>query len=61
MTYKDVKVKDKTINFKYVKDWFNRNMEKATQPKGSNSFVVTYIETTITLGMLCIDVFTKET
>ncbi len=33
VTYQDAKIKDKTITLKYVRDWFNRRMEKQHNQK----------------------------
>ena len=73
-THQDSKKVDNTITLKYVRDWFNRRIEKTSQPKGMNSFVapepfyefqlglffINYIKKQkFTIGMLCIDNFTK--
>lgn len=73
-TYKQAHEEDKAISMKYVKYWFNRNIEKTAQVRGMNSFAAPHpnFEYQIDLcffadlenqdfkvGMICIDVFTK--
>ena len=73
-TYQEAKRKDKTITLNYVKNWFERNMEKTKQPSGQNSFIAPhpYYEFQLDLffledlknqqfkvGMCCVDIFTK--
>jgi hypothetical protein len=73
-TYKEARVKDKTINMEDVQNWFSKNVTKTKQPNGTNSFVAPepYYEYQMDLffirdlkkqkfssGLVCIDVFTK--
>ena len=39
-TLKDAKAKNSTININDVKAWFKQNVERKTDLKGCNSFVV---------------------
>ncbi len=39
VTYQDSKNVDKTITPNYTRNWFNRRIEKTSQPKGMTSFV----------------------
>ena len=38
-THKAARAKDKSISIKYVAAWFDKNVGKKGQPKGTNSFV----------------------
>jgi hypothetical protein len=73
-THKAAKAIDKTISVKYVSKWFDENVGKKGQPKGSNSFVAQYAfqefqidlcffkdlpNQKYTTAMVCIDVFSK--
>ena len=73
-THKAAKVIDKTISIKYVSGWFDKNVGKKGQPRGTNSFVAPYHgyeyqfdlffindleEQKFTVGCCCIDIFSK--
>ena len=73
-TWKDAHEKDPSIRQSDVKEWFENNIKKKTNVKGQNSFVAphAYYEFQIdlffithltnqdyTIGMICIDIFSK--
>ncbi len=73
-THAAARLKDRSISAKYVAEWFNKNVGKKGQPKGTNSFITPYHgyeyqfdlffindldEQTFTVGCVCIDVFSK--
>ena len=73
-TYEDAKQKDKSITYVDVKQWFDLNIERKTQPKGYNSFIASepkqeyqmdlffmnYLkDPEFNIGMLMVDIFTK--
>ena len=73
-THKAAILKYKSISVKYVAEWFDKNVGKKSQPKGTNSFIAPYHgyeyqfglffindldEQKFTVGCVCIDVFSK--
>ena len=75
-THDAARAKDKSISIKYVAAWFDKNVGKKGQPKGTNSFVAPHPyyeyqfdlffindldEQKFTVGCVCIDVFSKYT
>ena len=72
--YKEAKAINKTITLKYVKEWYNKNIDKTRYYGAKNSFVapganyeyqidlffITDLENQVyKIGMACIDIFTK--
>ncbi len=73
-THNQARQQDKSITIKYVKYWFNRNVERKSQVSGMNSFVAPFpnfeyqidlcffadLENqTFKVGMVCTDIFYK--